>query len=251
MEVSAELFSLKSERQEAYGDKQNKYKSRGYKTSASERFLFNPNQLSEADWRRLGLKDWQIKIIKKFESKGGAFRVKSDFAKMYPINEELYLSLKPYIDLPEELPRQQPNTPQRHEAHAPPIIDINLADSAALVSLRGIGPGISRLIMNYRAKLGGFNSIDQLKEVYKLTSEVIDQNRARLSVDTALIHKLNINELDAAMLKNHPYISWNIANSIVRIREMHGKYNAVEDVQKSDLINEETYRKLAPYLSTH
>src|SRR3989344_342817 len=47
-----------------------------------ERFVFNPNNLSEQEWKRLGLTDSQIKSIKKYESKGGKFRRKEDVKKM-------------------------------------------------------------------------------------------------------------------------------------------------------------------------
>ena len=74
-------------------------------------------------------------------------------------------------------------------------------------------------IVKYRKALGGFTSVEQLKEVYGILPEVIDQNVSRLIVDSVDIVKVNINTCETADLKKHPYISWNIANSIVQIRK--------------------------------
>ncbi len=63
----------------------------------SERFYFDPNNLPEKDWLRLGLSDKQIHTIKNYESKGGAFRKKEDVKKMYCIKSDLFSSLEPYI----------------------------------------------------------------------------------------------------------------------------------------------------------
>src|ERR1035437_2513935 len=73
----------------------------------AERFYFNPNNLPEQDWKRLGLSDKQIHTIKNYESKGGTFRTKEDVKKMYCITPQLYASLDPYIQIPS---KTTPNT---------------------------------------------------------------------------------------------------------------------------------------------
>ncbi|MCX6296782.1 MAG: hypothetical protein NTX97_12095 [Bacteroidetes bacterium] len=64
-----------------------------------ERFSFDPNNLPEGEWKRLGLNEKQIKTIKNYESKGGRFRKKEDVKKMYCIKDELYASLEPFIQI--------------------------------------------------------------------------------------------------------------------------------------------------------
>jgi len=129
-------------------------------------------------------------------------------------------------------------------------VKINSADTTSFKSLKGIGSYYSNKIVKYRKALGGFTSIEQLKEVYGILPEVIDQNVSRLIVDSMDIVKVNINTCETADLKRHPYISWNIANSIVQIRRSQEPYKTVEEIKKSDLVNDEIYRKIAPYLKT-
>ena len=45
------------------------------------------------------------------------------------------------------------------------LININTADSAALLTLTGIGPSTAEKIMDYRQSSGPFRSIEQIKEV--------------------------------------------------------------------------------------
>ena len=127
-------------------------------------------------------------------------------------------------------------------------VKINSADTTGFKSLKGIGSYYSGKIVKYRSALGGFTSIDQLKEVYGILPEVIDQNVNRLIVDSMDIVKVNINTCETADLQRHPYISWNIANSIVQIRRSQEPYKTVGEIRKSDLVNEEIYLKIAPYL---
>ncbi|MDC0338746.1 helix-hairpin-helix domain-containing protein [Flavobacteriales bacterium] len=129
-------------------------------------------------------------------------------------------------------------------------VKINAADTTGFKSLKGIGSYYSSKIVKYRKALGGFVSVEQLKEVYGILPEVIDQNVSRLIVDSMDIVKVNINTCETADLKRHPYISWNIANSIVQIRRSQEPYKTVEEIKKSDLVNDEIYRKIAPYLKT-
>jgi competence ComEA-like helix-hairpin-helix protein len=127
-------------------------------------------------------------------------------------------------------------------------VKINSADTTGFKSLKGIGSYYSSKIIKYRSALGGFTSVEQLKEVYGILPEVIDQNVNRLIVDSMNIVKININTCETADLKRHPYVSWNIANSIVQIRKSREAYKTIEGIKKSDLVNAEIYRKIAPYL---
>ena len=70
-----------------------------------------------------------------------------------------------------------------------------------------------------------------------------------LTIDTTGLKKRNINSSTVEELKKHPYINWNVANAIVAYREEHGSYKNVLDIRKTDLVDEDLYRKIAPYLT--
>ena len=226
----------------------------------SERFYFNPNDLPEHDWKRLGLSEKQIKSIKKYESKGGKFKTKADVKKMYCIKQEQYESLEPYIQIgsPVESTRVGEKTtsvfqdgkvenavkPELERMH---LVDLNTADSAMLTRIKGIGPFYAKNIIKYRNAIGGFVKEEQLLEIWKFDQEKLNAIEKHIVVDATKIKKINLNSCEPADLKS-PYISWTIANAIVNYRKNHGKYKTVDEIKKTDLVDEETYRKIVPYL---
>lgn len=217
--------------------------------SLPERFYFNPNQLSENDWMRLGLTAKQIKAVKNFEAAGGRFTKKEDFKKIYVISEEFYNSVESFIKIPADSIGNNFNGALFKKAEKKILeIDINSADTNLFKKLRGIGTGYAKRIIKYREALGGFTSIDQIMEVYGLPPQLFDTISRYLTIDTAGLIKKNINICTVEELKKHPYINWNVANAIVSYREKHGLYRNVYDIQNTDLVDEDLYRKIAPYL---
>ncbi len=49
-------------------------------------------------------------------------------------------------------------------------------------------------------------------------------------------------------LKIHPYFRWNIANSLIKMREQKNGFKNLNEIKESVLINEELFEKLKPYL---
>ena len=128
------------------------------------------------------------------------------------------------------------------------LIDINTADTLLLRSLNGIGPVLSKRIIEYRSKLGGFLKKEQLKEIYGFRIETYDKIKNKIHILDSTIIRININTVSIEALKNHPYINWNLANSIVKYREQHGQYTSIEKIKSIHLVVDEIYRKIAPYL---
>ncbi len=63
---------------------------------------FNPNALSESDWRKLGFSERQVATILKYKDiVGGNFSSKEQLKKCYAISEEKFVEIEPFILLPE------------------------------------------------------------------------------------------------------------------------------------------------------
>jgi DNA uptake protein ComE-like DNA-binding protein len=210
-----------------------------------EYFDFDPNHTSRMEWQRLGLKEWQINGIEKYLEKGGRFKDKAGFQKMHVIKEADYESLAPYI----QIKNDGMDTPASSNNSKNIIIDINTADSESLKILPGIGPVLSNRIIKYRERLGGFLFKEQLHEVYGIDSAVIRHCYGSIRVADTLIARININICPVSVLGNHPYVSMNVARAIVNYRDQHGPYGQVAEIRKTDLVNDDLYRKIAPYFS--
>ncbi len=212
-------------------------------------FPFNPNELDAEGWKRLGLTDKQTKSILNYRQKGGEFRIKSDFAKMYTISKEEFAVLEPFIQLPEK-PQQKPDySASSYEKKETVRVEINSADTAALKKVRGIGPAFALRIVSYRSRLHGYVSIDQLKEVKGIDSLKFAEISPYMFVNPYLVRKININTVTFDELKSHPYIGYNIALSLINYRKQHGDYKVLTDIKKSALVTEDVYKKISPYLT--
>ena len=70
-----------------------------------------------------------------------------------------------------------------------------------------------------------------------------------LVVDTLLIRRIPLNTCTVEELAAHPYIRWKLAKPIIAYRQHHGPFAEVAAIKGMQLIDEDLYRKLAPYLS--
>lgn len=230
-------------------------------TFTIELFQFDPNQLNKKDAMRLGLSEKIGNNIEKYLNKGGKFYKKEDFKKIYGITEADFERLEPYIDIKSKdevkgddnafAKANQTNKPNTFfEPEANISVDINTADTIIWKKLKGIGSSYAGRIVKYRQMLGGFLNKEQLREVYGLEEDLFLQISPYLVNDNInKIVQLNINEADIDALKSHPYISYKVASSIVKIREQHGLYKTVEGIKQSFLIDDDLFQKISPYLT--
>ena len=194
--------------------------------------------------------DWLIQRIKNYEAKGGKFRTKEDLKKIYGLPPKQYQALAPYILIPPTGVASSNKQADKNMHASAIVIELNQADSSTLETLPGIGPAFAKRIVNYRNKLGGFYTIDQLKEVYGLDSNVYEILKPRLNLNSALIRPININTADLKTLQSHPYIRYALARMIINYREQHGPYAQKDALKKLTLVTPDVWERIAPYLVT-
>jgi competence protein ComEA len=230
-----------------------------------ERFRFNPNTATKEDFIQLGIPAYVANSILKYRDKGGSFRTKADFKKIYNLKPELYGELYRWIDLPESRPsfdkeeyRAESSIPTKiSETSAkektytntpnPPLkkFDINTADTTLLKKVRGIGSTYASRIVKYRDAMGGFHSLSQLEETYGLPPETVNELKKFASIETK--HKtIQINEVESL---KHPTLKFAQAKAIIAYRNQHGPFTSIQDLNNIKLLDEETITKIAPYLS--
>jgi len=124
-----------------------------------------------------------------------------------------------------------------------------MADTTAFISLPGIGSKLAARIINFRDKLGGFYSVEQVKETFGLPDSTYQKIKQYLNLENPSVKKININTATVDELKAHPYIKYILANPIVAYRNEHGLFSKIEDVKKVMVVTEEVYSRIAPYLS--
>ena len=128
------------------------------------------------------------------------------------------------------------------------VLDINLADSLAWIGLKGIGSGFAKRILAYRQRLGGFNAVLQLKEVYGLDSVWVDENKSHLNIGLGVYRTLKINRLAWNEFR-HPYLPYAQVKLFLTYRKQHPYIASFEEVEKIHGLDLAVWIRLKPYLS--
>lgn len=223
-----------------------------------ELFDFDPNTLDATGWKRLGIREKTINTIQNFLAKGYRFRQPQDIKKVYGLSRNEAERLIPYIYISQKTPSANASFANRisavnagnssTEIKKTKIIEINTADTTAFISLPGIGSKLAARIINFREKLGGFISVNQLGETYGIPDSTFQKIKPRLQCSYLNLKRININTADINVLRAHPYLRWNIANAIINYRRQHGNFVSVSDIRKIDIITDDLFNKIAPYL---
>lgn len=195
--------------------------------SRVESFRFDPNTVSHDELCRLGFSAKQAQSIINYRQKGGRFRRKADFAKSFVVSDSIYTRLEPYIDIP--------------------LLDLNLADSAAFDALPGIGGWFASRMVAYREELKGYSYKEQLMDIWKFDREKYDalQDLVTVSVENVVPYPLWSYPADS--LKKHPYIrNFETARAIVLFRENSPKSEwTVENLAAAGVISGENASRLS------
>lgn len=216
---------------------------------------FNPNTADKETLRSLGLSNKVCSTLLNFRKKGGKFYEKEDLKLIYGLTTDDYQRVAPYIQFNQPANRQDSSKliaakpVKKQEFKRENIqIDLNQATAEEWQQLYGIGPGYARRITNFREKLGGFTSIDQVSMTYGLPDSTFQEIKTHLN-PSPIFRWIPINTVSAEELKNHPLIKWKEANIIINYRSQHGAFSDKEDLLKIKGISEEKMKQLLPYFS--
>ena len=222
-----------------------------------EYFEFDPNTATKDEWLKLGISERVANTIDNYLEKGGHFYEKQDLKKIYGLSDRQYKKLEPYIKIQGKSNKPDDgrfgNTRQKDRAFEKEklFIDLNKAGEGELKRLYGIGASFSKRIIGYRDLLGGFYSKMQLLEVYHFDSVRLEKIEDNIFVDGKDIYrKISLNKAGFKELVSHPYISKELANSILDHRIKNGPYKSLEQLYKQQVIVErKKYDQLRPYLT--
>ncbi len=218
--------------------------------SVFEPFVFDPNMVDEEGWKKLGLRDKTIKTILNYRAKGGKFYKAEDIKKIWGLRPEEADRLMPYIQITSTKNAFTPYTKSVSLSPTKPtILDINTATPIELKALPAMDGGSNYRIVKFREKLGGFISINQVKETYGLSDSAFTAMLPYFKLENPIIKKININTATDIELNEHPYIDKPVAKAILLYRTQYGNYKTVADIKKIIFIKEQLYQKIAPYLT--
>lgn len=216
---------------------------------------FDPNTASVEVMIANGVPTNTIKRIVAYRNKNGTFYNKEKL-KNFGLDDETYKKIAPYISIQNTKNYSTNNYTSKYPSNSsytpkaePNNLDINTASQEDFMGFKGIGPGYSKRIVEYRDRLGGFLSIDQVKEVYGLPDSVYNHIKDKILVKSPNIKKININTATFEELADHPYIRKFMAENIIKFRNDIKEFKSIQELRQIPLINDEKYRKIVPYIT--
>ena len=200
-------------------------------------YPFNPNFITDYKGYTLGMTPEEIDRLHRFREKDKWVNSIKDFQKVTQVSDSLLAEISPFFKFPEwgTNPKKQytasfiTNKP-KSEAQK---IDLNIATSAQLQKVYGIGEYYANSIINYRTKHNGFASIVELNGIYGLKPETIEELKKSFSLKTPkAITKINLNTASKDELVTIKFIDYEIAHNIIEYRTLHEGFESFEDLVK-------------------
>ncbi len=251
-----EAFVINSEKIAEFERTHKKFEKRNYSNYYSKKkkykapdSKFNPNTYSLSDWMNLGLSEKQSVVVLKFTSRG--IYSEQDLKRIFVIPDILFELIRDSVVYPERFQNSPNQESFKKQAKQITLINLNTADTTEFIKIYGVGAFYAKQIIRYREKLGGFFKKEQLFEVWKMTTDAYDKIKDHVFISEKDVKRININSVTIEELKVHPYLKWNQANSIIKMRIQRNGFKNIEEIKESVLIDSETYEKLFPYLSLH
>ncbi len=264
-----ELFVLQPEREQAflsYLDSLDESERAARRTQYASRYPqpvirlqpFDPNTADSTLLVTVGLKPWMARNLIRYRNAGKVFRRPEDLQRLYGMNDSLYSTLLPFIQIDTAalasslgMCRVVSDTDTVITAYTPrikrdTILDLNTADTTEFMLLRGVGRFTAMQIIRYRQALGGYYSTSQLYEISEIANDRIDSLLPHLYADTSLITPIDVNRASVKQLYRHPYISYKQAEQLYDLRRRKLRLHSPDEL--SAVFSPDERQRLLPYL---
>jgi len=170
-------------------------------------FRFDPNKIDSQGAILLGIPEKQVRSLMHYREKGGRFKNKDDFARLYGLTNETFQLLRPYIVMMEDhsklnndtyyghkqykyKPNQQfDNTEQKGK------MNLNSINELEWVSITTLPLSLIKRIIAYKKYLGVYTSIHQLNKVYGMSDTTYQMLKGYLYVQNKQHELVNANAL--------------------------------------------------------
>jgi competence ComEA-like helix-hairpin-helix protein len=130
-------------------------------------------------------------------------------------------------------------------------IEVNTATQEDYERLYGIGKVYAERIVKFRDRLGGFYSINQIKDVFGIEDSTFQKFKKNLTIKPVKIKKININTATFEELNANPYFFSTIAKQIIGYRSKVKPFATVDDIKNLYFVRDhpEQFDKLSPYVA--
>ena len=230
---------------------------------------FNPNNLPQQGWEKLGFTPKQAEVIMKYKQiVGGEFTSKEQIKKCFVISDEKYSEMQRYILLPERT-KQDIKQEKKQAGKQVNYVKFNPNNySENDWEKIGFSSKQTASILKYKKILGGeFKSKEQLKKCYMISDEKYNEMHAYIDlpetfeskseytktiqkevVKSDISGKFNPNNLSIEDWVNLGFTEKQ-ANTIINFkRSLGGKFKDAKTLKKCYAISEDKFKEIESHL---
>ncbi|WP_295812582.1 helix-hairpin-helix domain-containing protein [uncultured Apibacter sp.] len=162
---------------------------------------FDPNIFEIKDWVNIGFSEKQAESILKYKKTlgDGIFSSKEDIKRCYVISSSKYKELEDFIILPKHIYENKTVLKVNTQK------DLNSATYQDIFSIIN-NEIITKRILGFRKVLGGFVSLEQVKDVYDITPDMVRKIFDSFILDLTKVKKINLQTASEQELHNQVYI---------------------------------------------
>ena len=247
-------------------------------------FKFDPNTATESQLLSLGLSQREVSNILKYRARGGRYRVKEDFARVYGLTLEKYRQLEPYIAIKPQIMaadviKREKNSPHpsslspHPSSLSPHPSSLNPQPSAVGLRASAVGLRASRKLRY--GETVDINSADtaMLKRIpgigdyyamriveLRKRKQVFSSPEELLAIrnfpETALTYMtasqdfpaIYINCWSQKQLASHPLLNYTQARDIISLRRLSGPITSATDLAALPSFSPALIEKITPLL---
>ncbi len=221
-------------------------------------YPYNPNFITDFKGYKLGMTTKQIDRLIAFRKLNKFANSSKEFQAVTQISDSLLNAMSPYFKFPNWVNNKKEHNNQDFKnsnykdfdkKEKITVLDINLATKEDLMKISGIGEAISDRIIKQKEVFGGFQTMDQMNDVWGLSPEVIQKLNENFKTGVLSdIKKVNINKATVKELTLCPYFRYTLAKQIVIYRSMNGDFNNIEELTKIKDFPVDKIKRIALYL---
>ena len=204
-------------------------------------YTFNPNFISDYKGYKLGMSVQEIDRLLAFRKENKYVNSAKEFQEVTKISDSLLNVISPLFKFPDWVQNKKSFKTDRveyvHKEYPKKekivLADINEASQEDLMKIFGIGEALSLRILKQKEILGGFISMEQMKDVWGLSPEVLFELNTHFKIVTVPnFKKIAVNDASLKELAQFPYFRYVLAKQIITYRSMNGNFKNIEDLAK-------------------
>ncbi len=214
-------------------------------------YPFNPNYIQDYKGYQLGMSVEEIDRLHRYRAQGNFVNSAKEFQQVTEISDSLLQKLQPYFKFPDWVENKTKEIVVYNKTENAIVVkDINKATQADLMKINGIGEVLAQRILSERDKYNGFVSIEQVKFVYGINTEVANKIAKYFAVkQMPKIEKININQCQKTQLLQVPYITPSLATQILIYRSKKEEKLTINDLKEINRFPVEKLKIITLYLA--